>query len=474
MKQNLLEIITKVIEIAWRRRLLLTLPIAITLALSALASLWLPRTYVTKALLAMQESGSDNPLIKSSGSSERVRDRAPGLQALLKSDRVLINALRDILGSRMPSDPRRVALALRDLDSALSFEMIGSDFLVFQLKSNSPAGLGHKLEAITARFLESLVATDQDSMSATQVLLDKRREDLNLAEKALLRYMDQLGERAVAAIAANDVRLKAQQSALPALTTDLDVIDAQIGTLKATLGAAAAPANAGRRESEIREAIAAAEAADKQRTPTAQSEAPAARDRAALLNQLQTLETRGATLRRDFEQTTTAVADLSKAAADGRSPEGQLRRLQRDVTDARALLDSYTKRFPMALNSRSLQVLNAPERIRVIDAPRDPEFATSSRTRIVIGGLALGLLLSAGLVAGAEMLDQRLRSASDFEAASGAPVIARLPPALPELDASGQATGQSLAGAMPSVLPESQARSAAASTEVTFARRTAA
>ena len=474
MKQNLLEIVTKVIEIAWRRRLLLTLPIAITLALSALISLWLPQTYVTKALLAMQESGSDNPLIKSSGSTERVRDRAPGLQALLKSDRVLINALRDILGSRMPTDPRRIALALRDLDGALSFDMIGSDFLEFQLKGSTRIGLGHKLEAITARFLESLVATDQDSMSATQVLLDKRREDLNLAEKALLRYMDQLGERTVGAIAADDLRLKAQQSALPALTTDLDVIDTQIGTEKATLGAAAAPENAGRRENEIREAIAAADAADKQRPPTAQSEASAARVRAAMLNQLQTLEIRGAMLRRDLEQATTAVADRSKAAADNRSPEGQLRRLQREVTDARALLDSYTKRFPTALNSRSLQVLNAPERIRVIDAPRDPEFATSSRTRIVIGGLALGLLLSAGLVAGAEMLDQRLRSASDFEAASGAPVIARLPPALPELDHFGQATGQSLAYALPPVIPVASGTSVPASAEATFARRTAA
>ena len=432
MKQNLFEIVTHLIETAWRRRVLIALPILIMLPLSIIGSRFLPQTYITKSLLVMSETGSDNPLIKAAGTTERIRDRAPGLQALVKSDRVLLNALHDILGDRMPTDPKRIAQALKDLDGQLSFEMIGTDFLELQLKGSNPAGLGRKLEAVTSRFLESLVSPDQAAMSATQVLLEKRRDDLTGTEKALARFKEQLGERALAAIAANDTRLKEAQATLQTQAADINTIDAEIAALKSTIGSFASSENAGKRQAEINLAVTTAEAAEKGRTPAQQAEALAARGRAAQLTQLQTLETRGATLRRDLTQATSLVADQSRVAADGRSPEGQLRRLEREVAEARALFDSYRQRFPGAVVGRSLQVLNAPERIRVIDSPRDPQFPATSRLKFMIAGLMAGLVLAVGLTGCAELLDQRLRTASDFESVAGVPVIGRLPPAMPE------------------------------------------
>jgi uncharacterized protein involved in exopolysaccharide biosynthesis len=432
VKQNLHDIATQLIEAMWRRRVLIALPLAIMLPLSIIGSRFLPQTYVTKALLVMSETGSDNPLIKAPGTNERIRDRAPGLQALLKSDRVLSNALHDMLGERMPQDPRRIALALQDLDKQLSFEMIGTDFLELQLKGSNPRGLGRKLEVITSRFLESLVSPDQAAQSATQVLLDKRKDQLDAADKALARFKEQLGERALAAIAASDARLKDAQAALQGQTADIAAIDAEVAALKGTLGGFAAAENAGRRDAEIKQANDAAEAAEKSRTDAAQAEALAARGRAASLTQLQLLETRAGTLRRDLEQATALIADQSRAGADSRSPEGQLRRLEREAAEARALYDGYRQRFPAAITGRSLQVLNAPERIRVIDIPRDPEFPATSRLKFIIAGLMAGLVLSAGLASLAEMFDQRLRRAPDFEAVAGVPVLGRLPPALPE------------------------------------------
>ncbi len=432
VKQNLFDIITQLIETAWRRRVLILVPLAIMLPLSIIGSRFLPQTYITKALLVMSETGSDNPLIKAPGTNERIRDRAPGLQALLKSDRVLVNALHDILGDRMPTDPKRIAMALKDLDSQLTFEMIGTDFLEFQLKGTNPAGLGRKLEAITSRFLESLVSPDQAALSATQVLLEKRRDDLAASEKALTRFKEQLGERALAAIATNEARLKDAQASVQGQTADLNAVDSEILGLKGALATFAAPENAGRRDLEIKLAVTLAESAEKGRTPTAQAEALAARNRAAQLTQLQTLETRAATLRRDLEQARTLVADQSRVSSDGRSPEGQLRRMEREVAESRALFDSYKQRFPSAVVGRSLQVLNAPERIRVIDAPRDPQFPATSRLKFILAGLMAGLVLAGGLAGCAELLDQRLRRAPDFEAVAGVPVIGRLPPALPE------------------------------------------
>ena len=439
MKQNLLEIVTQLIETAWRRRYLLAVPILVMLPLSIIGSRFLPQTYVTKALLAMQESGSDNPLIKAAGTHERIRDRAPGLQALLKSDRVLVNALRDILGDQMPTDHRSIAMARRDLENQLSFEMIGTDFLEFQLKGSNPSGLGRKLEAITSRFLESLVSPEQDALSATQVLLEKRHDDVVNAEKALMKFKEQLGERAIAAIAANDARLREAQASVQTFIAESAASDSEIGALKAALGAAAAAENAGRRESEIRQATLAAEALEK-RGPNAAPEAQAQRLRVGQLTQLQALEARGALVRREIERLGNGIADQTRASTDGRSPEGQLRRLEREVAEARELEDGYKRRFPAATSTRSLQVLNAPERIRVIDAPRDPEFPATSRLKFVIAGLMSGLLLAAGLAGCAEMLDQRLRRAADFEAVAGVPVIARLPSALIEPDPDDQSS----------------------------------
>ena len=435
MKQNLFAVLTQLIEIVWRRRRLLLIPALVLLPLSIIGSRLLPQTYISKALLALQESSADNPLgqPQSGDLSERtIRDRAPGLQALVKSDRVLVNALRDVLGDRMPETSRQIAISVHNLDQQLTLEMVGNNFLELQLKGSDPRGLGRQLEAITSRFLESLVSPDQDAISATQLVLERHREAVSTAEKALLLFKDQLGERALAAIMAGDQQIKTQQASLQAIGTAIAATEQDIAALGTALGPAAAAENTGHRDGEILAATAFAEAAEAKRTPAALAEAQAARSRAAQLNQLQVLEQRQAQARLDLEQTTASISAQTRATIDTRSPAGQLRRLQQQVEDARATFETYSQRFPAAMSNRSLQVLNAPERIRVIDAPKDPEFPATSRLKIVVATFLGGLFLALSAVAAAELLDQRLRHPADFEAAAGAPVIARLPPALPD------------------------------------------
>ena len=432
MKQTLFDALTQFLEIAWRRRVLLLLPLLAAIPLGFAASRLLPQAYTARALLALQETGNDNPLAQTNTPNERdIKDRAPGLQALIKSDRVLANALRDVLGDRMPSDPRAVALAVRDLDSRLSFEMIGNNFLELQLKSGDRRGLGRQLEAITSRFLETLVSPDQDALSATQLVLERHRETVTTAEKALLLFKTQLGERTLAAMDANGEQLKAREASLQSQTADLAAIDEDIARFKSALGGAAAPENAGRRDAEIRAATAAAEAAETKRGAQALADAQSARARIQQLTQLQALETRGAIARRDLEQAKAALSAQATAGADARSPAGQLRRLQKELDDARAEFETYSARFPTAMSSRTLQVLSAPERIRVIDAPKDPEFPTTPRLKIFIATVLAGLAVAVALASGAELFDQHLRHPAEFEAAAGVPVIARLPRARP-------------------------------------------
>ena len=435
MKQNLFAVLTQIIEIAWRRRRMLLIPALALLPLSIVVSRMIPQTYISKALLALQESGTDNPLGQPQPGdlTERtIRDRAPGLQALVKSDRVLVSALRDVLGDQMPDTPRKIAMAVSGLDKQLTLDMVGNNFLELQLRGSDPHGLGRQLEAITSRFLESLVSPDQDAISATQLVLERHREAVSTAEKALLLFKGQLGERALAAIISSDQQVKSQQSSLQSMASSIAGNEQEIATLNAALGTAAAIENAGHRDAEIRAATVLAEAAESKHTPAALAEAQSARTRVAQLTQLEALEERQAQARLDLEQATSNIAAQTRATSDIRSPAGQLRRLQQQVDDARATFETYSQRFPAAMSNRSLQVLNAPERIRVIDAPKDPEFPATSRLKFVVAIVLGGMALALGSVAVAEMLDQRLRHPADFEAAAGAPVIARLPPALPD------------------------------------------
>lgn len=427
MKDATSDAIKYVLEVVWRRRRLIILPLVLVMALTTLLAYALPRQYSARALLVMQEQGADNPLIKSQTTNERIRDRAPGLQALLKSDRVLGNALRDILGESMPTDPREIAIVTKELDQRLTFEMIGTDFLEFQLRDSNAKGLGKKLEAITSRFLESMLSPDQDAVSATQVLLERRREELTAAERALQRYRQQIGDTALAAITAARQRGTALTADVQRLQTELSATSADISSLAVANGFPAAGATS----AEIAAAVTAAGAdlANAERRGAAGA-AAADEIRARLVNlrRIEAQLTRKAEIERAIEANQSRIAAEQTAGLDSRSPEGQLRRLERDVADARQVYETYARRFPATINTQaSLQVLRAPERIRVIDAPKDPEFPATSRLKYLLAGLVGALLLSGGLVAGAELFEPRVRSTRDFESITGVPVLARLP-----------------------------------------------
>ena len=432
MKDNLAEDLKYVIEVLWRRRRLLILPLLILVPLTLLVTYMLPRSYASRALLVMQEQGSDNPLSKAATSTERIRERAPGLQVLLKSERVLLNALRDIKGDDMPTDPRGIARELQDLEKQLSFEMIGSDFLDIQLKGGKAEGLGRQLEAIISRFLESMLAPDEDAMSATQVLRDKRKDEVIASERALTRFKEQLGDRAITAIAASQQRVAEVAANTARINTDIAATVSDIEALKQSSGITIDTRVAANLEILVRQST--NEIAEGERKGTAGViQAERARSRLVTLRRVQAQEDRRSELQRELNEINRIVADNERAATDARTPEGQLRKLEKEVAEAKAQYESYLRRFPAAAGAgRTLQVLRAPERIRVIDAPRDPEFPLTSRLKYLLAGVMAALLLSLGLAISTEALDQRIRRARDFEKLSGLPVIARLPGASPD------------------------------------------
>ena len=78
------------LDVLWRRRWLLITPILIMIPASFLFAQYGPKTYIAKAILVLQESGGNNPLLRSDRSDgDRMSARFDGFRALAGSDKVL-------------------------------------------------------------------------------------------------------------------------------------------------------------------------------------------------------------------------------------------------------------------------------------------------------------------------------------------------------------------------------------------------
>ena len=146
------------------------------------------------------------------------------------------------------------------------------------------------------------------------------------------------------------------------------------------------------------------------------------------MTQIQEADTKRAALRKEVEQLTKGVEELRTAIAQFAPIEQEQQQLEHAIASAREMHDMLAKRYEMARLTGSLGRFEAPERIKIIDAPQDPTApVTPGSLLFVLGELVGGIVLGAGLAIVFEVLDPRLRRAKDFEEAAGLPVIAFVP-----------------------------------------------
>ncbi|MCU1271957.1 MAG: hypothetical protein JWN74_3251 [Acidobacteriaceae bacterium] len=130
-----------------------------------------------------------------------------------------------------------------------------------------------------------------------------------------------------------------------------------------------------------------------------------------------------------------AVADLKNKIADyqtrlNQEPvrEQQLTDLSRGYDQSKANYDDLLKKKNESAMATSMELLQQGERFRIIDPPSlplKPDFP--NRLKFCGIGLAVGLALGAGVVAGFEMLDDRLYSEKEIQEMIPAPVISEIP-----------------------------------------------
>lgn len=153
-------VIRDVVHRAWRRRRLLIVPVLLLLPLSCAAAYLVPRSYVARALILIQETPPDNLLARSNylpRPAEKIQDRVGGLRALLTSDRVLTRVAESELSSSV--DPRKRRGRIQELQQSLGLDLLGSELLRFTLTGSAQDGLGSKLQMVIDSFLDAYRTT---------------------------------------------------------------------------------------------------------------------------------------------------------------------------------------------------------------------------------------------------------------------------------------------------------------------------
>ena len=431
-----------IVRAAWRRRWLFATAFLVLLPLSAIFAKFQPKPYVAHSLLLLQETGRDTLLSKNSDvPSGSMQERINGLQALLKSNHVLTTSVRQILGDETPSDPRQLAYLVKDLDEALSLTLVGNEFIEFQLKGTNPQGLGKKLETVMLTLMETLMS-DQNTTSAAQLLIERRRDELRASEKTFAELKAIVDARwTLRPQKLQDVEKLKQQ--LDEKSTALKAVIGERDAARQALEGSAAAATP------ITDQIQLANAEVQRLSSSGGTSSPEyqlATRRATQLHKIDDLEKRAGGLQTEIDTTKAAIKQTGTEIDEAVSLKGKLAVAEEQVRSKRAQFEVYSKRYAALPSGQLLTVLNAPERMKMIDPPRDPEIPETTGSRYLLAGLLASILLPASLAVLAEMFDTTLRRESDFVEATGAPVLARLPPITladsagdwrPELTASG-------------------------------------
>jgi uncharacterized protein involved in exopolysaccharide biosynthesis len=165
------------LQAIWRRRVLLIAPILLMIPLSVAAALLLPKAYVARSLLLLQEDERGNPLAREAPVQASMQQRAMSLEALLKSNQVLLP-----IAERMPGadTAKETGREVQELRRRLSLGLVGSDFVEVELRGDKSDGLGDQLQQILGRFFEVLLG--DRGLNAANIVIKRHADELKAVE----------------------------------------------------------------------------------------------------------------------------------------------------------------------------------------------------------------------------------------------------------------------------------------------------
>jgi uncharacterized protein involved in exopolysaccharide biosynthesis len=146
------------------------------------------------------------------------------------------------------------------------------------------------------------------------------------------------------------------------------------------------------------------------------------------MQRFQEVQSKQVELENEVKQLNESMLSISQNITTYAPIEQKQARLERAVSAAREFYDVIAKRYELSRITGALGKFEAPERVKIIDAPYDPSGPVNLPLIVflflgIIGGLILGCALAVVF----EMFDETLRTTRQFRNIIPNGVIARLP-----------------------------------------------
>lgn len=366
----LLERIIVVLAVLRRRWWLGLLPVVAALPLAFAIVKLAPTKYVTSSIILFQPANRASGWAGSGDMNrQNAQEQLGAVEAWLKSEHVLLELLPKLRNDNALPDPITTAVEMALLRKSLTFELTGNSVLVIRLEGANREGLGRKLEIIVSRLMEGLIRPDADILSASQLIALRRSEAATEAERMLMLAINQSG-------VGNASTVVNQLSRLHEVEWKRDLQSELLppSGARPSLGAAR-PSVAGTGPDVLGDAAV-----------------------QALRNQIST--------------DPAVVKDLERLFAGFAKARGEYDTAVRELS-------------PKETNY--VGIFEAPEKLKIIGRPKDPQLGEKQATRIALALIFLSLIAGAGLIFLSIMFDNRLHFGHEFAALSGVPVVARLP-----------------------------------------------
>ena len=472
MVRDIPSLLLQVFDIAWRRRYLIVVPVLALPPVAYMAGGLAPKTYVARSTILVQETAKLNPFLTDLAVGPNLKERMPALKTLVHSAHILEAVLEDTGHISAQSTLTERANAVRNLSGAISVDLMGNDLVAFSIRGSVPTGMADTLRALSHHFVDKLLAPERSSIRDSQVFLSQeleaRARRLSEAQEAYAAFkrrnrnrLPTLESSIVTRLAGLEQKFSENRMKLKAAEAELgDVRQRLIGTnpvigrieddilkTRRRLGelktrytdehsAVQAELRTLDRLEDEREALLkdaeAMKSADIDRLWNLAAGSLTQEDGKTpplLVSQMTRLQESNAEYLRLKEETSAIEAEIDSihtAIAETGPVMQEQKRLEEEIRMAQESHDSISKRFDNAQITGALGKFEAPERIKVIDAPVDPVVpVTPGRILFLVVGIVAGLVAGAGLAAAAEILDTRLRRQHEFEAVCEAPVVSR-------------------------------------------------
>ncbi|MDF2152153.1 GNVR domain-containing protein [Vibrio sp. CAU 1672] len=468
IRDNIILILTG----AWRRRYLIVMPMLILPILGYFISKLVPTTYVSHTSMLIQETAKMNPFLEDIAVSTRLKDRLSALSTLLKSRHVLYSVAEEqgLIDASMPRTKQEAII--RHLAASLEVKQLGKDFIQIQLSRSEPEGMDTMLQSVSDHFVEQLLAPERSSIKDSShfltVHINKRREELDIAEQAFAEYKNayshatpEMQAQSLTRLASLKQTLAEKEAELAGVARSLGSLDQQLSKTNPVIGKIEEQiieirskltllrAKYTEAHSMVQAKLRELKRLEQERSVLLQSKQPEMNSNqlwdiasnatvspfseaqpllVSQLHQLQVMRGKFEALTEETNSIRSMVKELESDANRFGSTTTDINRLARDVAVKRELYEDLVERYEMAQLTGSLGVFEESKRVKIIDEPYTPSTpANLPSVMFIILGMISGAALGVGSATLLELLDSSVRSKRSLEKCLGVPVITVIP-----------------------------------------------